>query len=154
MLVANYAFQDRLGRPCAGAYLKKRLQGSGHLEQQQCVRHHNLWFPPPPHHIQCYMLQYWSWDINFSPMPGSCTYMYMLLICWWVCILCHLYVFFSCMCCESDAAGLGNPSCSCPLELPKMPVGQDVSRKDWCLCPSIAFWGVVIICMFFSPEFS
>ena len=32
------------------------------------------------------------------------------------------------MCCEPDPAGLGEPSRSWPLELPKTPVGQDVCQ--------------------------
>ena len=40
-------------------------------------------------------------------------------------------VFFSCMCCESNLAGLEDSSRSCLLELTMMPAGPDVSRKDY-----------------------
>ena len=47
MLADNYAFQDHLGRLYAGTYLRKRLQGSGHLEQQQHLICLNLGFCLP-----------------------------------------------------------------------------------------------------------
>ena len=65
MLAAIYAFQDRLGRPCAGAYLRRSCRALDISSNNSVSVGTTSDFFQSPHHIQCYMLQRKSWDIKY-----------------------------------------------------------------------------------------